>query len=457
MRILIIGAGPTGLGAAHRLAELGHSDFCVYERNNFFGGLAASFRDDKGFLWDFAVHVAHSHYHYVDRLMESLLPNGFFHHERRSWVREYGTWIPYPFQNNIRHLPKDALWECVQGLLKLQGAQFAAPENFGEWISNVFGAGIGRHFMVPYNRKIWSVDPSEMNASWVGDRVPTVDLKRILENIIREKDDVAWGPNATFQFPKKNGTGAIWDALGKTLPKENVRLGSTLTAVDVKNKTVTFDDGTTDRYDALISTMPITLLAKLTGAESLQRRTAGLRHTHVQVVGVAPNFPIPDALNDKTWIYCPEERCVFYRVTPFSIFSPDHVPDVTKQCSFLCEISTLDGTKVLPDDIAAAETLRGLREIGLVDCAPKNTHVHVMNAEHGYPIPTRDRDAILADVLPDLEKIGIYSRGRFGGWKYEVANMDHSLMQGVEAVNHILHGEEQPTIYRPNFVNSGKH
>ena len=87
MRIAIIGAGPTGLGAAHRLQELGHDDFTIYDRAPYFGGLATSFIDDKGFTWDFAVHVAHSHYTYVDDLMDELLPDGFYHHQRKSCSR----------------------------------------------------------------------------------------------------------------------------------------------------------------------------------------------------------------------------------------------------------------------------------------------------------------------------------------------------------------------------------
>jgi len=119
-RILILGTGPTGLGAAHRLQEKGFSNFTVYDRNPYIGGLATSFIDDKGFTWDFAVHVAHSHYHYVDKLMDDLLPGGFYYHERRSWVREYDRFIPYPFQNNIRHLPPEFVQECIDGIRRVQ-------------------------------------------------------------------------------------------------------------------------------------------------------------------------------------------------------------------------------------------------------------------------------------------------------------------------------------------------
>src|SRR5258708_33220485 len=86
-RVVIIGAGPTGLGAAYRLKELGHRDFIVYEAADRVGGLASSYTDPRGFTWDVGGHVQHSHYEYFDRLMDAALgPDGWLCHERRSWV-----------------------------------------------------------------------------------------------------------------------------------------------------------------------------------------------------------------------------------------------------------------------------------------------------------------------------------------------------------------------------------
>ena len=56
-RIVVIGSGPTGLGAGYRLKELGHTNFTLYERHPYIGGLSHSFTDEKGFTWDIGGHV----------------------------------------------------------------------------------------------------------------------------------------------------------------------------------------------------------------------------------------------------------------------------------------------------------------------------------------------------------------------------------------------------------------
>ncbi len=81
-KVVIIGAGPTGLGTAYRLKELGEHDFKIYERNSYAGGLATSFKDEKGFWWDIGGHVQFSHYEYFDNLMAKLLPDQWLEHQR---------------------------------------------------------------------------------------------------------------------------------------------------------------------------------------------------------------------------------------------------------------------------------------------------------------------------------------------------------------------------------------
>lgn len=73
--------------------------------------------------------------------------------------------------------------------------------------------------------------------------------------------------------------------------------------------------------------------------------------------------------------------------------------------------------------------------------------------DHGYPTPTLEREGVLTKLLPRLQDMGIYSRGRFGSWRYEVGNQDHSFMLGVEAVDSIVNGATELTLNYPDFVN----
>ncbi len=65
-RIVIIGCGPTALGASLRLKELGilrqDVQVLILEKSDAPGGLSRSFRDKQGFLWDLGGHVVFSHY-----------------------------------------------------------------------------------------------------------------------------------------------------------------------------------------------------------------------------------------------------------------------------------------------------------------------------------------------------------------------------------------------------------
>ena len=446
-KYLIIGAGPTGLGAAHRLNELGETDYTVLERNDYAGGLATSFKDDAGFTWDIGGHVVFSHYDYFDDLMDTLLGDERLEHERESWVRKSDTWVPYPFQNNIRYLPPEERWECVKGLLPGYRNE-TTPTNFGEWFQHIFGAGITKHFMAPYNFKVWATPPELMQFDWIGERVSVVDLKMVLKNIITEQDDVAWGPNNTFKFPLHGGTGEIFHRLAK-LQGDRIQYGQAVTQIDPDAKTVTTAAGLTVEYEVLLNTAPVDILTRdwLTNKTDEMVEAAGqLAHNSVHVSGVGLDIKDENERNSRCWMYYPESDSPFYRVTNFHNYSPNNVARPGEQLAFMCETSMSEHKPEKVDELMD-RTIDGLVNTTMLDAARRDEICTKweITVDYGYPIPTLERDEALRTIQPRLEEKDIYSRGRFGGWKYEVSNMDHSVMQGVEWASRMITGDPEST------------
>lgn len=48
--------------------------------------------------------------------------------------------------------------------------------------------------------QVWAVPPSKMQCEWLGERVATVDITRAISNVINNKEDAGWGPNAVFRL-----------------------------------------------------------------------------------------------------------------------------------------------------------------------------------------------------------------------------------------------------------------
>ncbi len=441
-RVAIVGAGPVGLGAAYRLNELGHRDWVVYERSDRVGGLAGSVRDRAGFTYDIGGHVMFSHYEYFDRLVDRLLGSDFTRLQRESWIWMRGRWIPYPLQNNVRYLPPDVLLECLHGLVDVQGAVPASASNFAEWVDVSFGSGIARHFMRPYNFKVWAHPLESMSKDWIAERVSVVDLKQVLANLVHGRDEVSWGPNNTFRYPLFGGTGGLYE---RFLPyvRHHLRLEQEVVEIDLERRVLRTRDGAEDRYDRVISAVPLPLLLRMLRPvpERLLEAARGLHHSSGLVVGVGVARPCPTT---KCWAYFPEDDCPFYRVTFLSNYSPNIAPP-----GHLLLLTETSSSAYKPECAATivdrvVEGLIATRLLEAEDLA-RIVATRVIEVEHFYPVPTLDRDRALAAIQPFLLHHGILSRGRFGAWLYEVSNMDHSVMQGVEAVDSILLGRPERT------------
>jgi UDP-galactopyranose mutase len=444
-RIVIIGAGPTGLGAGYRLQELGYDDWVILEANDYVGGLATSFTDDKGFTYDIGGHVMFSHYQYYDDLVDKLMGGDYTELEREAWVWMEDRFIPYPFQNNIRDLDSQTVYECVKGLIDAQ-RENRPYENFKQWVDSVFGEGIAKHFMIPYNFKVWATPAELMNYIWIGERVSVVDADSILRNVILREDNVSWGPNNTFKYPLRGGTGFLYDGL-RTYVEDHLELETPVASVDPVAKEVRTTDGRVFPYDVLLNTMPLNKLVNSMESvpDDVRGAVDGLHWSGSHIVGVGVDRA---ADSTKNWIYFPEPDVPFYRVTYLSNYSPYITPE-PDQTLFLTETSR-SGHKPEDEDTIVQRVIDGLVATKLMEESDRDLVVTTWRCspDMTYPVPTVTRDASLGTIQPWLRSQGIYSRGRFGAWLYEIGNMDHSAMQGVELVNHVLHGDDE-TVWIP--------
>ena len=442
-KIVIIGGGPMGIGAAYRLFKFGYKNWMLYEKNDYLGGRSSTHKDENGFLWDEGGHVLFSHFSYFNQFVNEVLGKDFYRHQRESWIKLPDKWVPYPFQNNIRYLnPKEQLSSLV-GLIKAQNLR-KEPKNFKEWIMSTFGDGIANIFMLPFNFKVWATPAEKMTKDWVGERVSVVKMERVLENIIFAKNDVSWGPNNNFLFPKYGGTRETYERAGRLFAR-NLEINKEVIGINFKNKILKFADGATDSYDYLISAMPIDKLIEISDDAPSRLRTTSQRlvFNSVYIVGIGVEKKIKTS---KCWVYFPDSRTPFYRMTYFHNYSPYHVPkgDISRYSSLMCEVSYSRYKKVNRKTIIP-KVIKALIDNNIIEKKDEKKIVSkfLLDIPYGYPVPTLGRDKILRTIQPFLMNNDVYSRGRYGAWKYEISNMDHCFMQGVEAVDKILKNKKE--------------
>eukprot|EP01055_Gregarina_sp_Pseudo9_P000066 Gregarina_sp_Pseudo_9__65@NODE_1043_length_1941_cov_71_906414_g977_i0_p1_GENE_NODE_1043_length_1941_cov_71_906414_g977_i0NODE_1043_length_1941_cov_71_906414_g977_i0_p1_ORF_typecomplete_len567_score71_26Amino_oxidase/PF01593_24/5_2e26NAD_binding_8/PF13450_6/7_9e11Thi4/PF01946_17/4_3e06Thi4/PF01946_17/3_8e02Pyr_redox_2/PF07992_14/8_6e05Pyr_redox_2/PF07992_14/2_6e02DAO/PF01266_24/4_6e05Pyr_redox_3/PF13738_6/7_1e05FAD_binding_2/PF00890_24/0_00019FAD_oxidored/PF12831_7/0_00049FMOlike/PF00743_19/0_002 len=482
-RVVIIGGGPCGIGAAVRLQELGYENWCLYEKSHSWGGLSASLRDDEGFLWDIGGHVVFSHYQYFDDVCAKLGPKEYNVMKRKCllFMEEGRCSINYPLQNHLHQLPESQQLPCLQGLLTAywqslnkKDSNSAATEaasssesSFAEWGKRVLGQGIVDVFLRPYNEKLWSWPLESMGSGWLGERVAVPDFNDVMKKFVTAMADESWGPNSEFKYPAEGGTGAIWKHVGSHLKPQNCKLGVSVDSIDSVSKRLTLSDGTHDSYDVIINTMPLPELAARLLLDSEERQqtlcslTSQLKYSHVVIVGVGIQGPRPSILDEFQWSYFPQPDAPMFRVTALSNYSQAMCPGASYY-SLLCEVGFSEWKpRAGSVDDVAQEVETALRKYGLIQDGSEVVSRFAKNFHYGYPTPSLGRDDLLAGIHGELLQENIISRGRFGGWRYEAGNMDHSMMQGVEAADAILSEvtglalpfAEQATYYLPNKVN----
>jgi hypothetical protein len=169
----------------------------------------------------------------------------------------------------------------------------------------------------------------------------------------------------------------------------------------------------------------------------------GLHHSSGLIVGVGVQRAND---SEKCWMYFPEDTSPYYRVTYLSNYSPFIVP---QDADYFLLLSETSYSEHKPEDknTIVDRVIQGFLKTKLLEPSDLDRlmSTYVIDVDYSYPVPTLDRNLALGTIQPYLMQHGIYSRGRFGAWEYEIGNMDHSVMQGVELVNRWLFNEPEVT------------
>ena len=216
-----------------------------------------------------------------------------------------------------------------------------------------------------------------------------------------------------------------------------------MVGLDTARREIRFEDGRSAAYDALVSTMPIDLLvAAIDDCPSdVRRAAASLEHNSVWIVGVGCERPLAD---DRSWLYFADPAVPFYRVTNFAKYAAANVPggDTDRYSSYMTE-TAYSMHRPGNRDRLEQDVVDALISTGMIDADVPIVSLHTIDIEYAYPIPTLERDEALAVVQPWLMERGIYSRGRFGSWRYEIGNMDHAAKMGIDAARLLVEGRPE--------------
>lgn len=416
--VLIIGAGLAGLSTAYHLRR----PYILLEKEETPGGLCRSVHSG-GSVYDYTGHLLHLRRKEIVRLVEELLPGRLRRIERKASIFTQGCFLPYPFQANFHPLPKEVVKECLLGFIKAREEKKTATDSFGDWALATFGEGICRHFMFPYNEKLFCRPAEEMTAEWVSWSVPQPELETVVDGALGTTAH-GLGYNATFLYPKEGGIEILPQALAAQVG--GVSYGQEVFAIDVVSRIALTPEGKEFGYEQLVSTMPLTQLLSCvkTEDENILAMKNTLRWVNVYNINFTIQRKAPWGWH---WLYLPDSEFVCYRIGVASNFSPALAPE--DYSAVYTEVSYKPGKK--PDEkIVRQQVVEDLQKLELLTNDSEIVDETALTIEPAYVIYDKARSENLDLIHSRLLGYDIHSIGRWGRWEYSA--MEDALLQGLQ-------------------------
>lgn len=439
--VVVLGAGLAGLSAADVLASRGIR-VVVLERTGSIGGLAAT-RRSGGFNFDYGPHRFHTTNGKLLERVGTLLGGELLELERLSRIRLLDRYFRYPLSllDVLARMPLHrgaAMIASYAGARLRVAAGRSRDDSFESWVVNRFGRCLYDVYFGPYTAKLWGIAPSELSPDWASQRISVPGLGGLVKETILPGREKARSLVSLFHYPR-GGIGRIAEALAG---KVGAAGGSVLVSTEPRSIERTprgFNVGTPEgaiEADGIVNTVPLTEYASLLGGllpGEAHAASGSLRFRSIVFV-VLKLVERPRARDH--WIYTPEERYGFNRLSFSENFDP-RMSDSGAQVVFEFTCDALPGDRVWhggPELEAAC--IEGGSRLGLFEKDEVQGGM-VERQPHAYPVYTIGYGRTSGAVLDALGNIpGSVTCGRQGLFRYN--NMDHSMEMGEYAALELM-------------------
>jgi protoporphyrinogen oxidase len=445
MKVAVIGAGPAGMSAAYQLCKA-KASVQVFEAAPGVGGLARTIE-----LWGQKVDLGPHRFLSSDRRVNEL------------WLEVVGR--DYEMVNRLTrivyrrkffHYPLKALdafnklgpWEaarCVASYAKVRMSPIPLDGSFETWVVNRFGRRLFEIFFKSYSEKLWGISCLQLDSDFAAQRIKKLNLLEAVKNALRAGRGNRHKTLADqFAYPT-GGTGMVYERMADFVNSHGGKVicGKAVKRVLAENNRATaieFEDGTTEAFDHIVSTMPITqLVSRLPGvpADILQKAEAlKFRNTILVFLEVDGTDLFPD-----NWVYMHSPELQMGRVSNFRNWVPQ-LYGLAKTTILSIEYWCYDEDALWKqsDESLIAAASDELRKTGLIgDAVIRGGHVH--RIKRCYPVYSIGYKEHLQPVEAYLSSIANLSViGRYGAFKYN--NQDHSILMGILAAENIMQGRK---------------
>lgn len=398
-RFVILGAGPSGLTLAHALLDRGVplAQIVVLEKESVCGGLCRSQIVDGAPLDIGGGHFLDVRKQEVLDFLFRFLPRDEWNlFDRVSKIRLRGQEIDHPLESNLWQFSKDAQVDYLESIAQagcVRGEPM--PNAFSDWIHWKLGAQIAHEYMLPYNRKIWSVDPNELGTYWLY-KLPDVSFRDTLRSCLEGRPFGALPAHGQFYYPKANGYGEVWRRMGAALGASLV-VDCPVTSVDLPTLTI---NGRW-RAGTLVNTIPWTLWPGFSDVPAAVAAEIGkLVNVPIDVTYQPQTLP-----SDAHWVYEPSESVAHHRELLRANFAP--------------------GSRGHWTEANAARSM------------PTDAFRH--HNAFAYPVNTIGKPAAIAEVVRWAATRNIASIGRWGRWEH--MNSDIAVSEALVAAASLIERE----------------